>query len=307
MDEAAQPLARALDAIGDPWSFLILQEAFFGVRRFDDFQRNLGIARNTLTDRVGRLIDLDLLIKRADPARPARHEYRLTARGIDTYAYALMLTQWGDEWLAGPEGPPVTLHHKTCGKRLAPLAICDACGRGVRAEDVAISAGSVHAPAPPQATPVRYSSRPQLYTAGRPTSVGRTLAAIGDRWGFFVLWLALAGVTRFDHFHSILGIARTTLTARLDRLLETGLLTRTLYRERPARYDYSLTAMGRALCPVLLTLFEWGQRWPRPADATAHALHKSCGKPLTTVVICGHCRAPVTARDVHASPVKRDV
>jgi DNA-binding HxlR family transcriptional regulator len=121
------------------------------------------------------------------------------------------------------------------------------------------------------------------------------LATIGDRWGFFVLWLAFAGVTRFDHFHGILGVARTTLA---DRLVEWGLIKRTRYRERPARYDYRLTPRGQALCPVLLTVSDWGNRQPEPAKAPAAALHKSCGESLSTVVIGDHCREPVTAHDV---------
>jgi DNA-binding HxlR family transcriptional regulator len=298
LKSSASPLSHALKAIGDPWSFLIHQEAFFGVRRFDDFQRNLNIARNTLTDRLALLIKCDLLKKEAYQARPRRYEYRLTARGLDTYPYALSLMKWGDEWLPNEKGPPVRLRHKTCNKLLRPSAICEACRREVRAEDVSINPLSAKDPAPEHSAQVRYSSRPELYTAGRSTSVGGTLAAIGDRWGFFVLWLAFAGITKFDHFHRILGIARTTLTARLDRVVQQGLLDRVLYQDRPPRHDYHLTSKGKALCPVLLTLFDWGKRGLGTEMTDASVLHKSCGKPLRILVICENCKEVANPHEV---------
>jgi DNA-binding HxlR family transcriptional regulator len=294
----ASPLDHALKAVGDPWSYLILQESFFGVRRFDDYQRNLNIARNTLTDRLALLLKYGLLKKLSYQARPRRYEYRLTACGLDTYPYALSLMKWGDEWLASEGGPPVRLRHRTCNKPLRPLAICEACKREVRAEDVSINPGSAKAPGGEDGAQVRYSSRPELYTAGlRPTSVSRALAAIGDRWGFFVLWLALAGVTKFDHFHRILGIARTTLTARLDRLIQQGFFERVQYQDRPPRYEYLLSSKGKALCPVLLTLFDWGKRGMRNQTTDASVLHKSCGKPLRILVVCENCKEVADPHD----------
>jgi DNA-binding HxlR family transcriptional regulator len=304
LKSTVSPLSYALKAIGDPWSFLIHQEAFFGVRRFDDFQRNLNIARNTLTDRLALLIECDLLKKKAYQTRPRRYEYRLTARGLDTYPYALSLMKWGDEWLAHENGPPVRLRHKTCSKPLHPFAICEACRRQVHAEDISINPLSAKDPAPEDGVKVRYSSRPELYTAGRPTSVGGTLAAIGDRWGFFVLWLAFAGITKFDHFHRILGIARTTLTARLDRLVQQGLLDRIQYQDRPPRHDYHLTAKGNALCPVLLTLFDWGRRGLGIETMDASVLHKSCGKPLRILVVCDNCKEVPNPHDVEVIMTK---
>src|SRR5258705_8009645 len=91
------PLDYALRVIGDPWSFLVHQEAFFGVRRFGDFQRNLNIARNTLTDRLAMLVEFDLLERRKSRERPDLYEYRLSPRGLETYPYALSLMKWGDE------------------------------------------------------------------------------------------------------------------------------------------------------------------------------------------------------------------
>ena len=100
-----------------------------------------------------------------------------------------------------------------------------------------------------------------------------------------------------DHFHRILGIARTTLTARLDRLIQQGFFERVQYQERPPRYEYLLSAKGKALCPVLLTLFDWGKRGMRNQTTDASILHKSCGKPLRILVVCENCREVADPHD----------
>ncbi|MFC0242526.1 winged helix-turn-helix transcriptional regulator [Rhodopseudomonas telluris] len=303
MRDDPPPLDSALRAIGDPWSFLIQQEAFFGVRRFGDFQRNLNIAKNTLTDRLSMLVEFGLLERKKLPDRSDIHEYRLTPRGLDTYQYALSLMRWGDDWVAGKDGPPVILSHKTCGRVLRPKAICSACKREIHAEDVQINLGNIAETIRNDTASVRVSSRPELYTAGRPTSVSRTLAVIGDRWGFFVLWLALAGISKFEHFHSVLGIARTTLTARLNHFVERGVLDRLEYQSRPPRYEYRLSESGKALCPVLLTLHDWGLRGLHKRAAKTSILHRSCGQPLHVEIVCMACGHPPLPKDVEVKQV----
>jgi len=294
-NETKSPLDYALQVLGDPWSFLIQQEAFFGVRRFGEFQRNLSIAKNTLTDRLNMLVDRGVLERRQNPDRPDLLEYRLTKHGLATYPYALTLMKWGDDWLEGD--PPVVLTHKSCGKTLQPKAICAHCRREIQVEDIRIDLSEIAKTEFEDQTPVRVSSRPELYTSGRPTSVSRTLALIGDRWGFLILWVSLAGVTKFEHFHSVLGVARTTLTARLNHFVANGLLEKVEYQSRPPRHEYRLTERGKAVCPVLLTLIEWGRR---STSKTSHTpiFHLSCAKPLHVEVVCGHCEQPPAPQDV---------
>jgi DNA-binding HxlR family transcriptional regulator len=233
-----------------------------------------------------------------------RPEYRLTARGLATYPYALSLMKWGDDWLAGKDGPPVILKHKTCGHLLEPWAICRACKRDVSAADIRIDLENIAETVRGDSSQVRVSSRPELYTAGRPTSVSRTLSVIGDRWGFFVLWLALAGVTKFEQFHSILGIARTTLTARLSHLVEQRLLDRTQYQARPPRHDYHLTESGKAICPVLLALNDWGLDGLSKQARDTSVVHVPCGKPLRLEMTCRACGKPSLPREVEVKQVR---
>ncbi len=128
-------VARTVEVVGERWTMLILREAFLRVRRFDQMQRDLGIARNILSDRLGKLVGQGILEKRRYSERPPRFEYRLTAKGRDLYPIVVTLMQWGDAYTA-PDGPPVVLVHDTCGQVTHPVLTCDACGEPVHARDV---------------------------------------------------------------------------------------------------------------------------------------------------------------------------
>src|SRR5437588_10055882 len=99
-------VARTLGLVGEWWTLLVLRDSFRGVRRFDDFQRNLGIARNVLADRLATLVEAGILERRRYQERPERFEYRLTDKGRDLYPVIVTLMQWGDRWAADPSGPP---------------------------------------------------------------------------------------------------------------------------------------------------------------------------------------------------------
>jgi DNA-binding HxlR family transcriptional regulator len=129
-------LARALAVIGDRWTLLILRDAFLRVRRFDDFQASLGIARRVLAERLTSLIDDGILEKVAYQERPARSEYRLTRKGLDLYPVILSLVHWGDAHFAGAEGPPVAHRHKGCGHVFHSVLTCSECGEPVDARAV---------------------------------------------------------------------------------------------------------------------------------------------------------------------------
>ena len=129
-------VARSLEVLGDRWVFLILREAFFGEHYYDHFRSNLGIATNILSKRLKSLVDNGVLEKQPDEADARRIRYKLTAKGLDLYSVTLALIGWGDKWLNDEDGPPLKLHHKTCGHRLQPQMCCRHCGKAVRARDV---------------------------------------------------------------------------------------------------------------------------------------------------------------------------
>lgn len=128
-------IARVADLLGDAWTTLLLREAFYGFRRFDEFRQELGIARNTLTDRLRLLIDEGLLAKRRYQVEPERHEYVLTDKGRDFFPVLAAMATWGDRWLADEDGPPITFHHHPCGHDSRAEVVCAECARPMRAED----------------------------------------------------------------------------------------------------------------------------------------------------------------------------
>jgi DNA-binding HxlR family transcriptional regulator len=103
-------IARALEVVGERWTLLIIRDAFLGRRRFDEFQESLGISRNVLAERLGRLVDEGILERVRYQERPARFEYRLTTKGRDLHLALTGLRQWGDEYLS--EKPPTLLRSK---------------------------------------------------------------------------------------------------------------------------------------------------------------------------------------------------
>jgi DNA-binding HxlR family transcriptional regulator len=109
-------IARTLDIVGEKWTLLVLREAFYGVRRFADFHRALGCARNILSARLKRLVDEDILTPEPyrDPGSRPRVEYRLTDKGIELFPALVALMQWGDRWAADDSGPAVELRHREC-------------------------------------------------------------------------------------------------------------------------------------------------------------------------------------------------
>lgn len=120
-------IARTLDMIGDRWSLLIIRDAVYGVRRFDDFQRDLGVARNILADRLEKLVEKGVLERRQYEERPPRFEYRLTEPGRDLVGVLLAMMRWGDRW-TGTGDPPVKIIHTTCGHQTEPNVACSECG-----------------------------------------------------------------------------------------------------------------------------------------------------------------------------------
>jgi DNA-binding HxlR family transcriptional regulator len=100
-------VAQTLEVVGDWWSLLIIRDVFFGVTRFDDIQRRLGIARNTLTDRLDWLCSHGVLVRVPYGDSGSRYEYRLTDKGRDLQPILMAMVAWGDKWGATADNPPL--------------------------------------------------------------------------------------------------------------------------------------------------------------------------------------------------------
>lgn len=122
-------IERSLAIIGDRWTILVLRDAFRGIRRFDDFRRDLDIARPVLADRLKHLVDHGVLERRQYQEHPPRFEYRLSPMGVELSPILVALMRWGDRHLAGDAGPPTVLVHGACGHELDQEFVCWACNQ----------------------------------------------------------------------------------------------------------------------------------------------------------------------------------
>lgn len=129
-------VARALGVFSDPWTFVVLREAFFGVRRFDDFQYNLSISRNVLTKRLKHLVDHGIFERSQYQTRPPRYEYRLTEKGRSMYSIMAALMAWGDRWLDEGAGPPLVLVHERCGSQTSAEVVCAHCHEPIEVREM---------------------------------------------------------------------------------------------------------------------------------------------------------------------------
>lgn len=133
------PIARSLDIFGEWWSLLILRESFSGVTRFDDFQKNLGVSKNTLTARLNKMVERGVL-KRV-PVSPGalREHYKLTEMGKELHTVFVALRQWGDKWTFDGAPPPNVVVERTNGRPVAPVVVRSQSGRVLKPRDTVLA------------------------------------------------------------------------------------------------------------------------------------------------------------------------
>ncbi len=129
-------VARTLSVIGDRWTLMILRDAFLQVTRFDDFQKDLGISRHRLSERLKKLVEDGVLNKVEYQNNPPRFEYRLTKKGVGLYPVLMMMVKWGDEHLDQGKGAPMVYKHEACGHYFKPQLSCSECSEPIGANEV---------------------------------------------------------------------------------------------------------------------------------------------------------------------------
>src|SRR5262245_57456688 len=135
-------MARAMEVVGDRWSILILREAYYGVKRFDEFEYYVGIAPNILSSRLKKFVDAGMMKRVRLAEHAGRYEYVLTEKGRDFFPAYLALKKWGDDWLAEPAGPQVVFRDRAVGREIEHPGLKNAKGQPLRLEDVEVVAGS---------------------------------------------------------------------------------------------------------------------------------------------------------------------
>ncbi|MGI8625288.1 MAG: winged helix-turn-helix transcriptional regulator [Geodermatophilaceae bacterium] len=121
-------VGRAMEILGERWTFVVLREVFSGVRRFEDMRERTGIPRQVLTNRLASLIEHGILRQKPyrEPGARLRHEYRLTEKGFDLYPVLVAVRDWGDRYLADPSGPPLRTVHAACESQVHAVLRCEA-------------------------------------------------------------------------------------------------------------------------------------------------------------------------------------
>ncbi|MBJ7413512.1 MAG: helix-turn-helix transcriptional regulator [Phenylobacterium sp.] len=295
----ANSATRALNILGDRWTLMILYLAFQRVRRFDEFQGRIGLARSLLIDRLRRLQTAGLLEKVRYQERPVREEYHLSPMGLDLYSLALMIIRWEKRWFYDPANPAHRLVH-SCGHEFTPEFRCRCCGEIGAADDGPgqVGPGVGVEPSPPPRAQRRSIVPVDSLNQGNPM-LDRAFQVLGDRWTSHVIASAFLGRRRFNDFQQALGVAPNILADRLSRLVDLGVLRKELYQQRPDRWEYRLTDEGRDLYPLIAELNRWGDRWldgGKGPPLITH--HRPCGHVLEGKVTCDHCHAEVAAQDV---------
>jgi DNA-binding HxlR family transcriptional regulator len=129
--------------------------------------------------------------------------------------------------------------------------------------------------------------------------IARSLDVMGEWWTLLILRDVFCGIRRFDQLLTNLSISRNVLTDRLRTLVESGILERKMYQEKPERFEYYLTERGSELIPVLSILMNWGNRWlmTEPGE-TVQMIHETCGQSVTPQLVCNHCEEEITLQNV---------
>jgi len=289
-------LPRTIEVLADGWTFLILKAAFFGVRRFEEYRRVTGAPRARISERLAHLVLHNVLQKQKYLDRPARYEYILSESGHDLYGMILLMKNWGESWR--DLSSITALTHKICGRNLVPILICGNCKNPIRREDIDLEeeVNSENR----SALPVRRQLKQKAYaTTQSDDPVAKTLSVVADHWTMLVLAEIFNGSTTFEVLRRKIGIAKSTLTSRLNHLIDQAVLEKSLYQEKPNRYRYLLTNSGRDLFGIAITMNAWGEKWLVDKTSVHSKLsHKVCGEVLNPIVVCKTCNKQIFSQDV---------
>ncbi len=286
----AHSSTRALKIIGDVWVMRILWDAFRGAKRFSDWSELGGIPRPVLVDRLNRLLNAEVLETRPYSTRPVRHEYRLTERGRELWAYILSLWTWDQRWVADPDRIERQLRHQRCGKICHAIISCTSCGEAAQRADLIESTGP-GATLEPRLKP-RWQRRSAVKESAPDTRdfSDELMRIVGDRWSTALLAAVTRGDGTFGDVQSRLHISSHLLSERLKELVAYEVMERVAYGVKPQRLRYQLTVKGEALLLSHWLLMRWGDRWLAGPDGPPLLVqHKHCGGPFVAELHCSEC------------------
>jgi DNA-binding HxlR family transcriptional regulator len=289
---ASSTLSHGLMVLGDRWTMAVLSGAFTGVQKFEDWQSQLGIPRSTLTDRLKKLVALDLLRQRVYQQRPQRSAYHLTQAGLKLYEHVLMIWMWEKRWGNRKGMLPARLTHRPCGHHFVPVLACSACQQKTGMNDLQLTLKVNHKLLRAADKVVR-SSR-----VSGSDEAGMGLGLRVDRWSLLIINAVILGCHYFDQLAYVLGIASSVLSRRLSGMVDTGLLLCQQDQSDTRRNIYRLTPASRDLFAYLVCFSTWASRDHLHQPSSIRPIHKGCGQAFVPQVLCSACGDPVKPWDV---------
>ncbi len=291
--KAINVIEHGIDIICDTPTLLILESAWFGIRRFDEFQLKTGLMKATVSARIKKLLEVRIFRKSAYCKKPVRYEYIYTDMGLDLFPVALLMLRWEQTWSDQTGRINVQLSHSSCGhQNIKPICSCSHCDEEIYIKDVDHTidthTGMVIG---------GYTKRRRQAGLSREATVlfDEISEIFGDRWLSLIIRAAFLGVKRYDKFQSTTNISSNILINRLNLGLEKGLFSKTAYQQKPERFEYILTDKAYDLYPIMLFLLQWSEKWFGTKDSKSlNIQHQLCQKKLTPKVVCSKCYSDFT-------------
>lgn len=290
---------QVLMRLGDRWTWEVLQQAFLGVKRFDDFQMALNIPRQTLSARLRALVAEGIFRQELYQEHPPRKAYRLTRKGLALYPRALMAWLWEMRWGNPPSNMPRRLRHRRCGHDFLPTLWCEECNSEI------VTGSLERETIDPGAVEIEKPQRARRWAGGLPSRKElieqrhvHFPRLVSDRYSMMILVAVMHGCHYFDELFKVLGMGSSVLAVRLDMLTRFGLLDKLQDRIDGRRFYYQLGAASEGLASYMLLLSRWGQQYLLHRPSTIRMRHKSCGQIVRPAVVCSQCHGVVEAYDV---------
>lgn len=280
----ATALRRALNVLGDPWTMLILKEAFNGTRRFSAFQRALNIPRQTLSLRLTHLCREAMMYRRPVSPGHATLEYVPTAKAFDLQEAMYSVWLWHQANPGDGDVLPFDIVH-SCGNVLSARFHCTQCEGPVTSASVqVITADPPQYDAEPRA---RLSRRNDAAITAAGEGDGLVAASlVGDIPCNEILWRLFQGPAHIQALADALALGLPVVRGRLEKLLRLGMI-----HEQPEgrRLVYSVLPRAEAFYPLLISISAWGDRWCNGTLPPPELLVHSCGNLLKGRFRCDHC------------------
>ncbi|QIZ79582.1 ArsR family transcriptional regulator [Thalassovita gelatinovora] len=282
----ATALRRALRILGDPWTMLILKEAYNGTRRFNDFQRSLNIPRQTLSLRLLHLCREQLLYRRFTSPAQGALDYALTAKAQDLQDAMYAVWLWHQANPGQADFLPFDIVHRDCGHVIGATWRCTSCRGAVTSSSV-----TIHRSQPEQ---IETEPRPRLsrrndasFTAASSQERGTVAASlVGDPACNEILYLLFQQPRHMLGIAQDLALGASIVRDRLDKLMDLGLVQE---EAQGRRLLYSILPRAEGFLPLLLAIADWGDRWCNAGQPPPDLRLHDCGEILRAAYACDHC------------------